>query len=118
MESLCKNEEDGEAYNLKDLQQDTIVIGVDDSRTITAEKGYVKGNLNPYLNEIYVFYKPHEPLNRNLYGFGLVSLPKIFNLKIMDVKKRVLIKKQLMSDDYKNWTGDVKVDYIDLSAIS
>jgi CRISPR-associated endonuclease/helicase Cas3 len=118
LESLCKNEGGGEAYNLKNLQQDTLVIGVDDSRTIDEEKGYVKGKLNPYLNEIYVFYKPHEPLNRNPYGFGLVTLPKIFDLKTMDVKKRVLIKKQLMSDDYKNWTGDVKVDYIDLSAIS
>ena len=118
LESLCKNEGGGEAYNLKNLQQDTLVIGVDDSRTIDEEKGYVKGKLNPYLNEIYVFYKPHEPLNRNPIGFGLVSLPKIFDLKTLDIKKRVLIKKQLMSDDYKNWTGDVKVNYIDLSALS
>ncbi|MCW4017779.1 MAG: CRISPR-associated helicase Cas3' [Candidatus Bathyarchaeota archaeon] len=118
LESLCKNEGMAKHNDLKNLQQETIVIGVDDSRTINEEKGYVEGNLNPYLNEIYVFYKPHEPLNRNPYGFGLVTLPKIFNLKSVGVKKRVLIKKQLMSDDYKNWTGDVKVDYIDLSAIS
>jgi CRISPR-associated endonuclease/helicase Cas3 len=118
LESLSKDEDGEERYRAKDFLQDTFVTGVDDSRTSEDEMGYVKGNLNPYLNEIYVFYKPHEPLNKNPYVFGLVSLPKIFDLKTVDVKKRVLIKKQLMSDDYKNWTGDVKVEYIDLSDVS
>lgn len=118
LESLSKGEGNDERSELRDFQRDTFVVGVDDSRISEDEMGYVKGNLNPYLNEIYVFYKPHEPLNQNPYGFGLVSLPKIFGLKTVGVKKQVLIKKQLMSNDYKEWSGDVKVEYLDLSDIS
>jgi len=118
LESLSRGEDNDERSSSRDLQRDTFIVGVDDSRISEDEMGYVRGNLNPYLNEIYVFYKPHEPLNQNPYGFGLVSLPKIFGFKTVDLKKQVLIKRQLMSDDYKGWTGDVKVEYLDLSNIS
>jgi CRISPR-associated endonuclease/helicase Cas3 len=111
LRSLCKREDSNEDINLKTLQLDTFVVGVDDSRTTNNRKGYVTGKISAYTNDLYVFYRPHEPSNTNLIRFGLISLPKIFDLKTVDtIKKRVLIKKQFMSDNYKNWKDDIKID--------
>lgn len=118
LESLSKGEGGDEENSSKHSNEDILVVAVDDSRATGDEMGYVRGNINPYLNEIYVFYKPSEPLNQNPCVFGLVSLPKIFDLKTVGVKKQILIKKQLMPNEYKKWSGDVKAEYLDLSSFS
>lgn len=118
LELLSRGEYSEEKDGSKSFQENVFVVAVDDSRTSEDETGYVRGNPNPYLNEIYVFYKPQERLNQNPIEFGLVSLPKLFNMKAVDMKKQILIKKQLMPDDYKEWAGDIKIEYLDLSDVS
>ena len=118
LKSLSKGEYSEGKDDYKGFQENVFVVAVDDSRTSEDEMGYTRGNLNPYLNEIYIFYKPQERLNQNPIEFGLVSLPKLFNVKVVGMKKQVLIKKQLMPDDYKEWDRDVKIEYLDLPDVS
>ncbi len=101
--------------DLNKINNNIFVVGVENSFDTDEEKGYVGGTISPYLNEIYVFYKAIEYPNHNPYGFGLISPPKAFKIEKKDLKRTISIKKQILPEYYKNWSGDVKIEYLDLT---
>ncbi|GEM_PF-5663410 len=93
---------ENEKIKINELKNKVLVVATEDSETAS----YVRGNINPYLNEIYCFYKSLEfpnvkPMN------GLIQPPKIFQLQKRGIITRLSLKKQISLAE-----SDVRIEYL------
>jgi CRISPR-associated endonuclease/helicase Cas3 len=90
-----------------DLKENYLVLPVQDSEK---EDGYVKRRINPYLHEIYIFYKSHGYPNINPVE-GMIQLPKIFEKKQRGIKTELTVKKQILPDSQY----DRKIEFLSVT---
>ncbi len=122
---ILKIREQGLLYNFEPLPISIDMLGTYDSLKATELKenylvcvihdsedvdGYAKGKINPYLNEIYIFYKAHGYPNINPIE-GMIQLPKIFEKKERGIKTEMTVKKQILLDS----KYDKKIEFLSIT---
>lgn len=90
-----------------ELKENYLVFAIQDSEDVD---GYVKGKINPYLHEIYIFYKAHVYPNINPIE-GMIQLPKIFEKKERGIKTEMTVKKQILLESQY----DRKIEFLSIT---
>ncbi len=90
-----------------ELKENYLVFAIHDSENA---EGYVKGRINPYLHEVYIFYKSLGYPNINPRE-GMIKLPKIFEKKERGIKTEMTVKKQILFDSQY----DRKIEFLNVT---
>ena len=95
LESLSSNEVK------KTLKDQILVVAISNSGILDEDSGeerIIYYKINPYVDDIFVFFKSKDFPNNNPLGAGLVSVPKIFQKTHKDLIVKLEVPSQFLPD--------------------
>lgn len=98
-----------EGVKASELKDKVLVVATRDSES----KSFVKGNINPYLNDVYVFCQSMQFPNINPMN-GLIQVPKLLELANRD---RGVITRLKLGKQISMANTDVRIEYLSSNEI-